>query len=276
MTAHPGTRLVQLGLKSLGADLANIDGWYGPVTEAATMKVLSRHIPKGAPWAFDVLQRGLLDLGWYQGPLSAAWNDATRAALTAYLTAGGLARASAAMERQAVVKLIPQFQPVGHNREIRQGSARYLVDTFYMHTTATPGNWWQGKTNREMFAEVKAWHVNPVKQGGKGWNDIGYHGLIFPDGECIAGRALTTVGAQVYGHNAGSVGFSMVPIKTITQMGKPSDFYTDATLKTMKQQIARIASQTPLKNLRGHNEDSAKLCPGFIVVDRDWTDLAVA
>ena len=276
MPAHPGTRLVQLGLKSLGADPGDIDGWFGRKTAAAGRQLLHNVPPTGSIWAFDVLQRGLDDLGWYQGPLSAAWSIELARALQGWIDSGGLPRSSAVVEEAPVAEPAVPAAVQPHGREIRQGSRRYLVDTFYLHTTATPGNWWRGKSNQQMFDEVRRWHVDPVWKGGRGWTDIGYHGLIFPDGECIYGRPLTTIGAGVIDHNAGSVHFSMVPIATITRMGQPADFYTLETIAGMKREIARVGSMTQLKTVTGHNSVAAKLCPGFIVVDRDWTDLAVA
>jgi hypothetical protein len=210
------------------------------------------------------------DLGWYEGPIDGVWNDAMRVALAALLKAGGSPRSAAIVGSTVVTKLTSGTIPLAHYNKIMQ-SGKYLVDTLYLHTTATPTTWWRGKTNQQMFDEVKAWHTLPPSQGGNGWSDIGYHGLIFPDGGRIYGRALTTMGAGVSGHNAGSVHFSMVPIKTITKMGLMEDFYTPASIQAMKDEIERIALLTQLKWLKGHNEDAAKLCPGFIVNDGDWT-----
>jgi len=47
---------------------------------------------------------------------------------------------------------------------------------------------------------IRKWHKD------RGFDDIGYHGVIQPDGEFSVGRDLHTVGAHVKGANTGNLG----------------------------------------------------------------------
>ena len=49
---------------------------------------------------------------------------------------------------------------------------KYLV----IHCTATP-------EGREVSSkEIRAWHTNPVSQGGRGWKQVGYTDMVHLDG----------------------------------------------------------------------------------------------
>jgi peptidoglycan hydrolase-like protein with peptidoglycan-binding domain len=220
------------------------------------------------------LQRALAGQGYDPGPIDGVWGRRTAAALQDLVAADGTPRASTIKSSAALpapkAPLAAQTASV-----IRQGSAGTIVRNFMLHTAATPGDWWQGKTNAAMLAEIRRWHTTRVDQGGRGWRDIGYHYVIFPDGEWLPGRAETTVGAGAAGYNAGWLHACMINVKTIASMGTAAEFYTPATLATARRLIASAALRTPIVRLSGHNEVAAKLCPGFVVNDADWTDLDV-
>lgn len=54
------------------------------------------------------------------------------------------------------------------------------------------------------ISEIRKWHL------ARGFNDIGYHAVIQPDGEVQVGRGLTVVGAHVEGENEGNLGICLV------------------------------------------------------------------
>lgn len=149
---------------------------------------------------------------------------------------------------------------------IFQGKARYPVTEVILHTSATPGSWQEGKTADQMRDEFRRWHR------AKGWRDIGYHRVFAPDGSMARGRSLWQIGAHVMGHNRGTIGLCMVPVKTIEKMGAFEDFYTPAQREAVKAYIQEIVAIAGPVKVTGHNDyTDMKLCPGFKVKSEDWT-----
>ncbi|WP_428925002.1 N-acetylmuramoyl-L-alanine amidase [Marinibacterium sp. SX1] len=216
------------------------------------------------------VQEAVASLGHDPGPVDGHFGAKTLAGVESWLAAKGEPMASIAAEAPP---LVDQQTAVTSKAtgEIRQGSAGHLVDHVMLHTAATPGSWPSGKTNAQMLAEIRRWHVED-----RGWSDIGYHFVVFPDGAVLPGRPVTRVGAGCKGVNSGVIHICMIPSHTITGMGRAGDFYTPACIAGTRAQIADIARLTPITRLSGHNEHAAKLCPGFRVRDEDWTDLQVA
>jgi hypothetical protein len=60
----------------------------------------------------------------------------------------------------------------------------------------------------QTLEEVRKYHMTPVADGGKGWNDIGYHRYIEFDGRSRAGRMDQVPGAHVEHFNAHTLGVS--------------------------------------------------------------------
>lgn len=276
MSQHPGSRSIQTGLKALGFDPGLIDGWTGPKTLAAGRRVLfdQRELPRNRE-AWRAVQRGLKDLGYAPGPIDGLYGQQTRLALLRWYEANGVPASSA-----MVPNLPPVVQPapkpfdtaqslVSNGAVIRQGSAGHVVRSLMLHTSATAGTWWRNVTNQWMLEEIRRWHTDP-KPKGRGWRDIGYHRVFFPDGQSLQGRPYNVIGAGAENFNAGWIHLCMIPIKTIERMGKVTDFYTAEQVNAVRAEIARLALHTPLTRIAGHNEVAAKLCPGFRVLQSDW------
>jgi N-acetylmuramoyl-L-alanine amidase len=58
----------------------------------------------------------------------------------------------------------------------------------------------------QTLEQVRTYHMTPESQGGKGYNDIGYHRYIEVDGRNRAGRHETVPGAHVQHFNAHTLG----------------------------------------------------------------------
>lgn len=148
---------------------------------------------------------------------------------------------------------------------IRLGKAGYKIDTIVLHTTATPANWADGKTAGQMRDEVDQMHKN------RGWRGIGYHGLIAPNGDFAQGRRFDEIGAHVKEYNRHSLGLTLVPTAWIDRMGTFDDWYTADQRATLKSAVFGLMRMIPtITRIRGHNEYSNKLCPGFKVEDLSW------
>lgn len=97
-----------------------------------------------------------------------------------------------------------------------------------------------------------------------GWNDIGYHFLIGPDGKIYQGRPETVVGAHC-SPNTNSVG-----ICVIGYYDEGQDKLNDKIESSIEDLLSWLCSEydvDPSKNLYGHRDYSPKSCPGDYVYD---------
>lgn len=72
------------------------------------------------------------------------------------------------------------------------------IDDIIIHCTATPAG------RPHTVEDVRQWHRQ------RGWQDIGYHYLVYLDGSIHRGRPEEQEGAHCYGHNAHSIGVAYV------------------------------------------------------------------
>lgn len=95
-----------------------------------------------------------------------------------------------------------------------------------------------------------------------GWNDIGYHFLIGPDGVIFQGRPETVVGAHC-SPNTNSVGICL-----IGDYDAGKDTLTPQAEKSLLSLLGWLASNYKVNvkaNLYGHCDFSTKSCPGTTV-----------
>lgn len=139
------------------------------------------------------------------------------------------------------------------------------VTEVILHTSATPGDWHEGKTVDQMRDEIDRWHRD------RGWKGIGYHRVVAPDGSMAEGRSIYKPGAHVKGRNTGTIGICMIPVKTHKGIKEFETYFTEAQRRTVKRYIADLAKLTPISKVTGHNDYAAKECPGFKVrSSSDW------
>lgn len=271
---NPAVRLIQIALSSMGYRV-EADGWIGPNTLGAINEMLAGGPVGTSQWAIETLARGLDGMGYLSGPHPKQYEGKLHFALMDLALADGTPKAEAISATGATVGST-ELKPAAHTNELRQGKAGYLIDTIMMHCTALPGDWHKGRSDYEIAKAIYHMHTDPESKGGRGWSDTGYHAIITPRGAVLNARPLERIGAGAIRHNHGVFHFVMVEVKTIKGMGQPEDFFTPETIATAKKQIEQMCQRTQIKYLKGHNEVAAKLCPGFIVNDRDWTDRRVA
>lgn len=127
------------------------------------------------------------------------------------------------------------------------------ISEIIVHCTATP----EGKDFT--VDDVRAWHKV------RGFSDIGYHYLIYPDGRVMLGRPIGQVGAHVEGHNTGTIGISYFG-------GVSADGKTAKDTRTHRQRSALlwlvhalIAKHKGVRKVTGHNQYANKACPSFDV-----------
>lgn len=124
------------------------------------------------------------------------------------------------------------------------------VTEIIVHCSATP-------EGRDFTVEdIRRWHK------ARGFNDIGYHYVVYRDGTIHHGRSEKIQGAHCIGHNACSIGICYIG-------GCASDGKTPKDTRTPHQRSALIAllrslhSRYPNAKIHGHRDFAAKACPCF-------------
>lgn len=171
----------------------------------------------------------------------------------------GPATLAASMKFAGVRTLAPKPLPQPVGAVIMQGG-KYPVREIVVHCTATPAAWMARNSFAERFAEIRRWHMKD-----RGWSDIGYHHVIDRDGAGKAGRAETTIGAGVMGHNSGVIHISLIGGADSAATDQFSDNFTPQQDAALRQLIREISGRTAIEKVTGHNEYAAKACPGFMV-----------
>lgn len=146
-------------------------------------------------------------------------------------------------------------------------SMKYLV----LHCTATP-------EGREVTSgEIRHWHTDPVKKGGRGWKQVGYTDMIHLDGrverlvrnneDAEVDPWEVTNGAKGYN----TVSRHVVYVGGVSKDGKTAkDTRTEAQLKAMTTYVRDFHERFPQIRIVGHGElpGVKKACPSFNV--QEW------
>lgn len=137
------------------------------------------------------------------------------------------------------------------------------IKRIIVHCAATPPSMDIGAE------EIRRWHTDP-KPEGRGWSDIGYHGVIRRDGMYEPGRPEYRSGAHARGHNADTLAVCLVG--GVTKAGRPSNNFKPEQLMTLKHVILwwSAAYEIELEDVLGHRDlpGVAKACPSFDL--RGW------
>ena len=134
------------------------------------------------------------------------------------------------------------------------------IDEIIIHCAATRPEWMHGHSAEEKRNEIDRWHKN------LGWRGFGYHYLIDRDGRTVPGRSLEETGAHVKGHNANSIGISLVGGQGGTANDVFGDNFTQAQDNALRTLIAGLKREyTSIQKISGHNQYAAKACPCFNV-----------
>jgi len=108
---------------------------------------------------------------------------------------------------------------------------------------------------------IRTWHK------ARGWNDIGYHYVIYRDGSVHQGRGVDKIGAHTASQNKTSIGVCYVG-GISAKTGKPAD------TMTAEQEMGWLELWHSLNvcfgklELYGHNDFARKACPCFDVKEK--------
>ena len=133
---------------------------------------------------------------------------------------------------------------------IRLKRSSRSINEIIVHCSATP----EGKDFT--VQDIRVWHK------ARGFSDIGYHYVIYRNGDINTGRDVDIAGAHCTGHNTHSIGVCYIG-------GCASDGKTPKDTRTLNQKAALINLLRDLRKLypyakiRGHRDFAAKACPSF-------------
>ncbi|MBR4114412.1 MAG: N-acetylmuramoyl-L-alanine amidase [Bacteroidales bacterium] len=125
------------------------------------------------------------------------------------------------------------------------------IDKIIIHCSAT-------KPNQACTVElIDQWHK------ARGFDQIGYHYVIYQDGSLHEGRPVSKVGAHCVGQNTNSIGICYVG--GLDMNGNAKDTRTEAQKKTLRKVVNQLKQTFPNATVHGHNEFANKACPCFNV-----------
>lgn len=126
------------------------------------------------------------------------------------------------------------------------------INEIIIHCSATP----EGKDYT--VNNIRQWHLQ------RGFNDIGYHYVIYRDGTIHNGRPIEKTGAHCTGRNSNSIGICYIGGMDSSNK-KPKDTRTSeqrfALFKLVKQLMSKYDLQ--INQVKGHYEYANKACPSF-------------
>lgn len=124
------------------------------------------------------------------------------------------------------------------------------ITKIIVHCSATP----EGKDFT--VADITRWH----KQ--RKFVTIGYHYVIYRNGEVHNGRPEAQIGAHCTGHNVNSIGVCY--IGGVAKDGKtPKDTRTPAQKLALERLLKHLKERFPKAAIHGHSDFAAKACPSF-------------
>jgi len=129
------------------------------------------------------------------------------------------------------------------------------IDLIVLHCSATPNG------RRTTVEEIRSWHL------ARGFEDIGYHYVIYTDGSLHPGRDEDVPGAHALGYNRTSIGICMVGGVGGPDPKNPGQ-YSQAQWETLRLAVEDLRTRYPgITKIVGHRDlpKVNKLCPSFDV-----------
>lgn len=129
--------------------------------------------------------------------------------------------------------------------------SRRTIKEIIVHCTDTP----EGRPHT--VEDIRRWHKE------RGWNDIGYHYVVYLDGSIHEGRDVDKIGAHCSGHNTYSIGVVYVGGKT-KDMKRAKDTRTLDQKAALMGLILDLKELYPAAKIYGHRDfDKNRDCPCF-------------
>jgi N-acetyl-anhydromuramyl-L-alanine amidase AmpD len=117
------------------------------------------------------------------------------------------------------------------------------INYIVLHCSATK------KGQPVTVADIESWHK------ARGFKKIGYHYVVYENGETHKGRDIAEAGAHVEGHNSDSIGICYTGgLDAVT--GKPADTRTEKQKKAIRELLQTLKKQFPAVVILGHRDFS--------------------
>lgn len=196
------------------------------------------------------IQKALCGAGYHVGVIDGIFGLMTEEAVMMFQQAKGLS-VDGIVGPATLARLIPN----------RFKKSKRMITKIIVHCSGTP-------EGEDMTVEqIRADHKR------KGWSDIGYHYVIYRNGEVVNGRDVDLQGAHCAdnGGNIASIGVCYiggverrrkdVPYKDL----KPKDTRTDAQKLALLNLLMDLKKMYPYAVILGHRDldEHGKLCPSF-------------
>ena len=133
------------------------------------------------------------------------------------------------------------------------------INKVIIHCSATP----EGRDYT--VADIDRWHRE------RGFNEIGYHYVVYRDGSVHTGRDVAKIGAHCKGQNANSIGICY--IGGLDANGKAKDTRTEAQKRALRVLVAKLVKEYPIKEILGHRDTSPDTDGDGIVEPHEWTKM---
>lgn len=124
------------------------------------------------------------------------------------------------------------------------------ITEIIVHCSATP----EGKDYT--VKDIRNWHLQ------RGFNDIGYHYVIYRNGSINKGRDESVIGAHCTGHNANSIGVCYIGGMDSANKN-PKDTRTPAQKESLLKLLKELKVKYPKAKIYSHNNFANKACPSF-------------
>lgn len=189
------------------------------------------------------IQKALCGAGYHVGVIDGIFGLMTEEAVMMFQQAKGLS-VDGIVGPATLVRLIPN----------RLKKSKRMINKILIHCSATP----EGKDYT--VDDIRRWH----KQ--QGWSDIGYHYVVYRNGDIVNGRDVDIQGAHCAdnGGNINSIGICY--IGGCARDGKtPKDTRTDAQKLALLNLLLDLRKMYPHAVILGHRDldEHGKLCPSF-------------
>jgi hypothetical protein len=161
--------------------------------------------------------------------------------------------------REPEAMILNKFEIIDINELLRRLD-KYNHKELHVHHTWKPvKKSYNGKNGLQLQEGMRDYHVNT-----KGWQDIGQHVTLLPDGMFVTGRDFSISPASIEGHNTGAFACEMIGNFDIKGTGEYNDLGYDKLEGKQKESMLQLARYFYEKGryIRFHRENAPKTCPG--------------